>query len=209
MNTRRPDPDTRMLNTVAIDTLRRLFTRFGGFSLGERCSQLEHARQCAALAESEGSSRTMVCAAFLHDIGHLQALHTQIPGVGPEGHPEHDRIGARLLSELGFSEAVYLPVEKHVQAKRYLASVDTDYPGHLSVTSKKSLRIQGGSMSPAEQVFFLESPYANEAIQLRRWDESGKQEDLEIPGAEYWLSVCAHELSGQVRNSPPTIKCTQ
>ena len=38
---------------------------------GEPVSQLEHALQCAALAERDGAEPALVVAALLHDIGHL------------------------------------------------------------------------------------------------------------------------------------------
>ncbi|HEY9646942.1 MAG TPA: HD domain-containing protein, partial [Chroococcidiopsis sp.] len=37
----------------------------------EAVSQLEHALQCAALAESANRSAAMIAACLLHDIGHL------------------------------------------------------------------------------------------------------------------------------------------
>ena len=48
------------------------FDRHGGNDYGgERVRQLEHALQCAALAEAEGAEATLITAALLHDIGHL------------------------------------------------------------------------------------------------------------------------------------------
>ena len=38
---------------------------------GERVSQLEHALQCAHLAEQAGASSSLIVACLLHDIGHL------------------------------------------------------------------------------------------------------------------------------------------
>ena len=38
---------------------------------GEPVTQLEHALQCAHLAEQHGADDETVAAAFLHDIGHL------------------------------------------------------------------------------------------------------------------------------------------
>ncbi|WP_160154253.1 HD domain-containing protein [Microbulbifer sp. ALW1] len=187
-------PDRLRINEHAINTLRKLFARFGSLTLGEHCSQQEHARQCATLAQLQGSERSLICAAFLHDIGHLQALDANIPGTGAEGHPDHDRIGAQLLRELGFSAAVYQPVAKHVEAKRYLAGDEAEYQDKLSRTSENSLNIQGGAMCAVARGEFLQSPYAREAIQLRRWDEGGKQQELEIPGVEYWLTLCLEEL---------------
>ena len=38
---------------------------------GECVSQLQHALQCAMLAEQAGASSPLIAAALLHDIGHL------------------------------------------------------------------------------------------------------------------------------------------
>ncbi|WP_158681519.1 HD domain-containing protein [Microbulbifer pacificus] len=194
-------PDTGKLkpdnHTVveAIRHLRYLFQQFGHRSLGESCSQLEHARQCAALAQAEGAAPSLVCAAFLHDIGHLQACHLALPGTDDEGHRDHDRIGAQLLRQLGFAASVFVPVARHVEAKRYLAACDTDYLQRLSPASKRSLEIQGAAMSTAEQRRFLEASHAQDAIALRTWDEAGKRDNQAIPDLDQWLSLCERLLT--------------
>ncbi|WOX04984.1 HD domain-containing protein [Microbulbifer pacificus] len=178
--------------------LRYLLEEFGHLPLGERCSQLEHARQCAALAQAEGAARPLVCAAFLHDIGHLQALHLLLPGTDDEGHRDHDRIGAQLLCQLGFSESVFVPVAKHVEAKRFLAACDGDYIQHLSPASKRSLQLQGDTMSSAERSRFLLGTYAQDAIALRLWDEAGKCDSKAIAEMDYWLDLCELELTAGI-----------
>ena len=37
----------------------------------EAVSQLDHALQCAQLAEQEGQAQALIAAALMHDIGHL------------------------------------------------------------------------------------------------------------------------------------------
>ena len=41
---------------------------------GEAVSQLQHALQCARLAENSGATPELICAALLHDLGHLLRL---------------------------------------------------------------------------------------------------------------------------------------
>lgn len=71
---------------------------------GERVSQLEHALQCAHLARNDSGSEEEIIAALLHDIGHIwPAEERQVTSVGVV---RHDAIGAAILRDLGFSEAV-------------------------------------------------------------------------------------------------------
>ena len=44
---------------------------------GEKISQLQHALQCAALAEDAGCDAALITAALLHDIGHLVDQHAE------------------------------------------------------------------------------------------------------------------------------------
>ena len=56
----------------------QLFETYGDSQYGgEQVSQLEHALQTAALAESDQASPELIVAALLHDVGHL--LHRSSP----------------------------------------------------------------------------------------------------------------------------------
>ncbi|GLY75712.1 hypothetical protein [Actinoallomurus iriomotensis] len=59
-------------------------------------------------------------------------------------------------------------------AKRYLVAVDPDYDAGLSPVSVRSLRAQGGPMTPGEVAEFGVHPWATDAIALRRWDDAAK-----------------------------------
>jgi phosphonate degradation associated HDIG domain protein len=143
---------------------------------GEQVSQLEHALQCAALAEADGAAPELVAAALLHDVGHL--LHRHGDDAAQRGVDDrHEQIGAGWLAR-GFVPAVAEPVRLHVPAKRYLCATDPAYFGALSAGSVRSLALQGGPLTPGEAVAFLAAPHAAEAVRLRRWDEAAK-----VPGA--------------------------
>ena len=61
--------------------------------LGEPVSQLQHAAQAADLAEAQGYGVDVICAAFLHDIGHLCGAATNAKRMGEFGIAHHEQIG--------------------------------------------------------------------------------------------------------------------
>jgi len=161
--------------------IERIFERFdrhGGDGYGdERVRQLEHALQCAALAEAEGAPATLISAALLHDIGHL--IHDLGDGPAARGIDDrHELLGREWLSRW-FGEAVTEPVRLHVNAKRYLTATDPGYFATLSPGSVRSLELQGGRFAPEMAAGFIGLPFAPEAVKLRRWDEGAK-----VPGKE-------------------------
>src|SRR6478752_7440389 len=57
-----------------------LFARKGGrLYEGEPVTQLEHALQSASRAEAASASAALVCAALLHDVGHMLNDHGETP----------------------------------------------------------------------------------------------------------------------------------
>lgn len=165
------------LETV-IDWLRY---RAKGLYGGEAVTQLEHALQCAALAQGEGAPAELITAALLHDIYHLAE------GVDDTVLP-HDRMGAQMLSTL-FTPAVTEPVRLHVEAKRYLCAVDPQYWSGLSEASKRSLMWQGGSFSPEGATAFIRQPYASDAVRLRRWDDAAKIAGKATPPLDEFIPI--------------------
>jgi len=140
---------------------------------GEAVSQLEHALQCAALAEKESGDAADIAAALLHDVGHL--LEPDAAGSLAENATDarHEHLGQRYL-EAHFGPAVTEPVRLHVAAKRYLCSVESNYLETLSDESLRSLRLQGGPMNEAEVAEFAALPHFERAVALRRRDDAAK-----------------------------------
>ncbi len=170
------------------DEIAKCFAERGNSEYGgEDVTQLEHALQCAHLAEQEASSAELIVAALLHDIGHLlHDLPVDAPDHGIDDH--HENSGYRYL-EKHFGIAVTLPVRLHVAAKRYLCTVDPAYQKQLSEPSLVSLRLQGGLMSEAELEEFRATAHWEDALRLRKWDDLAKVVDLQTPKLEYYLPL--------------------
>ena len=153
---------------------------------GEAVTQIEHALQCAMLAEDEGASSPLIVAALLHDIGHLlHALPDDAPEEGIDDN--HEELGYRYLRQI-YGDAVSEPVRLHVPAKRYLCATDSQYQSQLSEPSLVSLKLQGGPMTNEEVSSFEDNPHSQEAVRLRRWDDIGKVPGLKTPPLEYYVS---------------------
>jgi phosphonate degradation associated HDIG domain protein len=148
-------------------------------------SQLQHALQAAWQAERAGLGDAMIAAALLHDIGHM--VHDLGENPAADGiDDEHEEVGARFL-ESWFPPAVSAPVRLHVAAKRYLCGSDPSYFALLSPDSVRSLALQGGPMTAAEQDAFRALPFSAQAVQLRRFDEGAKDPDLVTPDIDFFL----------------------
>lgn len=160
----------------------------------EAVSQLEHALQCAYLAECAQESEETIVAALLHDIGHLLSAGQDsnqklIQKSSTESADDlHQYIALPFIRTL-FSDAVLEPIKLHVDAKRYLCAVDKDYWSTLSGASKKSLEIQGGTYSDQEALVFETSPYGQQAVRLRRYDDSAKIPGAFTPSLEHYLAM--------------------
>lgn len=141
--------------------------------IGEPVSQLEHALQCASLAQAAHADEHEVLAALFHDIGHLIAPEGSAEMAGL-GICEHERLGAEWLAALGFAPAVCELVGAHVQAKRYLAQRTPGYVSRLSPASLGTLEFQGGPMSAQEAARFETDPLFKAKVRLRSWDEAAK-----------------------------------
>ncbi len=151
---------------------------------GEPVTQLEHALQCAMLAEGEHASPTLIAAALLHDVGHLlHGLPDDAPDQGIDD--AHEELGCRFLRQL-FGDAVVEPVRLHVPAKRYLSAKYPEYRAQLSGPSVVSLELQGGVMSNEEMDAFERLPHFEDAVRLRHWDDAAKIPELPTPPLEHY-----------------------
>ena len=153
---------------------------------GEQVSQLEHALQCAWLAEEAGSSPSLITASLLHDLGHL--LDPLEETEGRQHDFRHEEIGWHYLRDL-FGPAVIEPVLLHVPAKRYLCYARPQYWNDLSPVSKKTLELQGGPFQAATAAEFLARPYAEDGTQLRIWDDLAKVPGLTTPDLAHFAAI--------------------
>lgn len=178
-----PEPAGATSAQQVAETIIRMFNEHGSSMYGgEQVTQVEHALQCASLAQRSGAATPLIVAALLHDIGHL--LHA-LPDDAPEAGIDdlHEELAAHWLSQR-FGPEVVEPVRLHVAAKRFLCATDPVYYGRLSQPSQLSLKLQGGPMSTSEVGKFLSLPHYRDAVLLRRWDDEAKIVGMETRPVE-------------------------
>jgi len=169
-----------------IEEIFALFHRRGAAEYGgERVTQLQHALQCAMLAEAAGADPALISAALLHDVGHL--IHDLGENPATRGIDDRHEMRGREWLSRWFDEAVSEPVRHHVNAKRYLTATEPGYFAALSPASVRSLALQGGPFAPEMAVGFIALPYATDAVRLRRWDEAAKAPALRTPDLAHFV----------------------
>jgi predicted HD phosphohydrolase len=143
-------------------------------------THLDHALQTAAVLRHRApDDPELAVAGLVHDIGHL------LPGVGDA---EHAEAGAAAVRE-ALGERVAGLVGLHVEAKRYLVARQATYEGELAADSVASLARQGGPMTSEERESFERLPHAQDALMLRRADESAKVDGLVVLGLAEWMQT--------------------
>jgi len=156
---------------TGIEAIAELFAGPGARDyMGEPVTIGIHMRQAGALAEAAGAEQPLVCAALLHDIGHLRQ----------EPDSRHGDAGAQWLSQW-FGPAVTEPVRLHVAAKRYLCASEPGYYARLSAESVRTLAVQGGPMTADQVAAFEALPFARDAVAVRRWDDEAKDPAVTPP----------------------------
>ena len=171
---------------LTLDDIETLFARRGHEQYtGEPVTQLEHALQCALLAEQEGADDELVTAALLHDLGHL--LHDL--GASPTLQGVDDLHQYRAVPFLRglFSENVLGAIQGHVDAKRYLCATDSGYYASLSEDSKRSLKLQGGIFDAEQARSFIAHPGADRSVRLRVWDDRAKAAGMATPPLAHYM----------------------
>lgn len=179
---------------LKLGDIEKLFRDHGHIAYsGEGVSQLEHALQAAQQAERAGAADELVTAAFLHDLGHLLNLQGDTPT--ERGIDDQHQYFAIPFIRAHFPAAVVEAIRLHVDAKRALCALEPDYYEALSEDSKRSLTLQGGIFSRAETEAFLAKPFAQNAIQVRRWDDAAKVAGEVTPPIGHYLEIAARLMS--------------
>lgn len=171
-----------------LSDIRSLFERHGAIAYsGEPVTQLQHALQCGALAQAAGAADPLVAAAFLHDLGHLLNLQGETPSA--RGIDDGHQYFALPFLRAWLPDSVLEPIRLHVDAKRYLCAIDSGYRQRLSADSTRSLALQGGTFDDDQARAFIGRPFAQKAVDLRRWDDAAKEPSMRTPGLEHFLGV--------------------
>ena len=154
----------------------------------ESVSALQHALQCAQLAEWAQADGRRWSPRRSCTTSAISSWREALAGLSDETDDRHEHLAIPFLSA-AFDAAVTAPVRLHVDAKRYLVHVDPLYAAQLSPASHHSLQLQGGPMDADEARRFAALPHALDAVQLRRWDDQAKQPGRPTPPLAYYLAL--------------------
>jgi gamma-butyrobetaine dioxygenase len=169
---------------TVVDEFRTLMDTRGFEPYGENVSIAEHCLLTARAAEESGASDSLIAASLMHDVGHWLDEPDDAYGIH-----SHGELGGDWVAER-FGPAISEPVRLHVEAKRYLCSVEPSYHDHLSAASVYTLTKQGGPMSDDEAKAFATQAYADDACTLRRLEDGfGKLTKIETPSLDRYTEL--------------------
>ena len=179
--------------------------------IGEPVSILEHSLQAAheaikfflestdtvtsgfSLSDLALSDREeeVVIASLFHDIGHLVGLEAGDSNdrMGGCGIMNHEEIGGKFVTSLGFSDRIAKLVANHVMAKRYLCFKNHEYYSILSDASRTTLGYQGGPLIEKTAREFEQDPDFETILAMRRFDEAAKIPGLKVPDFHFYLRL--------------------
>lgn len=175
---------------LSVDEIVHLLSTRGQAQYGrEAASQLEHALQCAQLAEENNEPPELIVAALLHDLGHLVVEPDDDAVQANQQRDDLHQFIALPFVRGVFPDSVLEPIRLHVDAKRYLCATDASYWEALSPASKRSLELQGGVYSAADATEFISQPFAEQAVRLRRYDDWAKVPQRDTPELAHYRSI--------------------
>lgn len=153
----------------------------------ESVSIREHGLQTASLLRQRiRDDDELHVAGLVHDVGWLERAPS---GEWRARHDAaHDQEARRLVQAL-LGVRVGNLVAGHVDAKRYLVTVDDAYRGELSDRSRETLGFQGAGMSAVEVAAFERHAEFEALIALRRADEAAKVVGVDAGRVEDWIDV--------------------
>lgn len=156
-----------------IDNLISLYQIYGNKYYDKNITQLEHALQTLEIAKNNNETTEFQLSCFLHDIGHLLLDEDNSKDDFLKDNLFHEKIGYNYLSKY-FGPDITLPVKLHVEAKRYLCTIDHLYYDELSDSSKKSFSLQGDFLDEDNINSLILNPHFNNAIKLRTYEDKSK-----------------------------------
>ncbi len=176
--------DTTSQKKYVIDYIINLYKTEGKTLYDKKITQLEHAFQTVEIAKQNDKNEKFHLCCFLHDIGHLLLKENNNNSDFLNKDLHHELIGYRFLNNF-FDSSITKPILLHVEAKRYLCSINKKYYNSLSEASKTSFKLQGGYMSNDEITQFCKNTNYEYAVKLREIEDISKNTKLKNMNFDY------------------------
>lgn len=171
--------------TGSFDKARRI--RYGESAVTE----LEHALQCAELADQAGADDELVFACMLHDVGRYAVPQEQVSDtlqdVGVvDGARGHGELGAHLMANMLPARSLFC-IRYHAESKLYLCQTNPNYKAKLAGASVKTLAVQSSNCDEARLDELSRHRWWQDAIKVRVWDDAAKVKGRETRPLDYWI----------------------
>ncbi len=190
-----------MANPDLINDIDQLFSRQGDLphdpGLRDSVTVLQHALQCAQLAEWADADEALVAAALLQATARMLAESNGTP------EDARDARAAAWLAD-GFDPRLTDLIRLQPEARRYLRATDTAF------AAGPAGRAIASPMSTAEQLEFDALPHAARALQLARLIEQARAPIPRTPPLDYYLALLEdiqrqYDDSDKVEVGPQTV----
>ena len=154
-------------------------------------TELEHALQCAELADHADADDELVFAAMLHDVGRyavpqelvfdtLQDVEIADNALG------HGERGAQLMANMLPARSLFC-IRYHAESKLYLCQKNPNYRAKLAGASVKTLAVQSTNYDQARLDELSGHRWWQDAIRVRVWDDSAKDKGRATRPLDYWV----------------------
>jgi predicted HD phosphohydrolase len=150
------------------------------------------ARQLAASAVSENSETPLVVAALL-----FRPCQMLASGSFQSGDWTSDSLletGTYDWLVKNFGDEIAETIRLQPIAKRFLATIDPEYFGHLNSSEQKNVLSNGGFMTASERMTFGNLRCHCHAMKIASWIDRGVGRYLEIPDMDFFMPFVERSL---------------
>ena len=154
-------------------------------------TEIEHALQCAELADHAGADDDLVFAAMLHDVGRYAVPQELVSDTlqdveiaeDARGHGER---GAQLMANMLPARSLFC-IQYHAESKIYLCQTNPNYRASLAGASVKTLAVQSANYDQARLDDLSGHRWWQDALRVRVWDDTAKVKGRETRPLGYWI----------------------
>ena len=155
-------------------------------------TELEHALQCAELAENAKADDELIFACMLHDVARFAVPQDQVSDTLQKTEVSDQAMGhgvkaAELMQGL-LPERSLFCIHYHAEAKQYLCEHNPGYRAKLAGASIQTLAIQSASTSKQALEDLSKNDWWQDALRVRVWDDSAKVKGKTTKTFEHWQS---------------------
>ncbi len=167
------------------------FSKAAQIQYGESAvTELEHALQCAELADKASADDDLVFACMLHDVARFALPQNQISDTLQNTELDknakgHGAAAAEMMDGLLPQRSLFC-IKHHAEAKQYLCQTNPRYREKLAAASIKTLAIQAAETDGQQLETLSRHEWWPDALRVRVWDDGAKIKGKTTRSFDYW-----------------------